>query len=204
MTPACMRTCALLLALLTVGCASVAPMTGNSGRAAIPAQSSQPPRTYVDNIDLAGRISVRYQVNDKEEALHGGFTWTQNRDRTQVTLLSPLGQVIALIEVDPDGATLKQGGQPSRQASDVDALVVATLGWPLPISGLRDWLQGFAIDANGNRFVAQPPAAEVTTRDGWRIGYNTWQEMRPKRIDLDRRTTQAGDVSIRLVIDTWQ
>ncbi|WP_334188841.1 lipoprotein insertase outer membrane protein LolB [Noviherbaspirillum sp.] len=199
-----MRTCALLLALLTVGCASVAPMTGNSGRAAIPAQSSQPPRTYVDNIDLAGRISVRYQVNDKEEALHGGFTWTQNRDRTQVTLLSPLGQVIALIEVDPDGATLKQGGQPSRQASDVDALVVATLGWPLPISGLRDWLQGFAIDANGNRFVAQPPAAEVTTRDGWRIGYNTWQEMRPKRIDLDRRTTQAGDVSIRLVIDTWQ
>ncbi len=199
-----MRTCALLLALLTAGCASVAPVTDGSSRAASPAESTQPTRTYADSIDLAGRISVRYQVNDKDEALHGGFTWTQNRDRTQVTLLSPLGQVIALIDVDPNGATLKQGGQPPRQASDVDALVEATLGWPLPISGLRDWLQGFAIDANGNRFIAQPPAAEVTTRDEWRIGYNTWQDMRPKRIDLDRRTTQAGDVSIRLVIDTWQ
>lgn len=204
MTPACMRTCALLLALLTAGCASIAPVTGDAGRTGSPTPSSQSVRSYADNIDLTGRISVRYQVNDKEEALHGGFTWTQNRDNTQVTLLSPLGQVISLIEVGRDGATLKQGGQPPRQATDVDALVEATLGWPLPISGLRDWLQGFAIDANGNRFIAHPPAAEVTTRDGWQIGYNTWQDMHPKRIDLNRRTTQAGDVSIRLVIDTWQ
>lgn len=199
-----MRTCALLLALLTAGCASIVPVTGDAGRTDSPTQSPQPIRSYVDNIDLTGRISVRYQVNEKDEALHGGFTWTQNRDNTQVTLLSPLGQVIALIEVGRDGATLKQGGQPPRQAADVDSLVEATLGWPLPISGLRDWLQGFAIDANGNRFVAQPPAAEVTTRDGWRISYNTWEGTRPKRIDLERRTTQAGDVSIRLVIDTWQ
>ncbi|HEV2609898.1 MAG TPA: lipoprotein insertase outer membrane protein LolB [Noviherbaspirillum sp.] len=196
-----MRTCALLLALLTAGCASVAPVTGDAGRTDSPAQA---PRSYADNIDLTGRISVRYQVNDKEEALHGGFTWTQNRDNTQVTLLSPLGQVIALIEIGRDGATLKQSGQPPRQAADVDALVEATLGWPLPISGLRDWLQGFAIDANGYRFIAQPPAAEVATRDGWRISYNTWQDTRPKRVDLERRTPQAGDVSIRLVIDTWQ
>jgi outer membrane lipoprotein LolB len=28
--------------------------------------------------------------------------------------------------------------------------------------------------------------------------------MRPKRIDLQRATDQAGDVSLRIAIDTWQ
>jgi outer membrane lipoprotein LolB len=49
---------------------------------------------------------------------------------------------------------------------------------------------------------------DVATRDGWRIRYAGWQDdtppTRPKRIDLERYTAQAGDVSIRIVIDKWQ
>jgi outer membrane lipoprotein LolB len=151
---------------------------------------------------------VRYQNNGREEAMHGSFMWSQNPSRTSVTLLSPLGQTIAVIDMTPDGASLTQGGQQVREAADVDALVADTLGWPLPISGLRQWLQGFAIDATGKRFTANSQATEVATRDGWRIRYAAWQDdavqTRPKRIDLERSTAQAGDVSIRIVIDNWQ
>lgn len=168
-------------------------------------------RSFKDTIDLGGRLSVRYQTNNKEEALHGSFIWSQTPAQTTVTLLSPLGQTIAVINVSPNGATLAQGGQPVRSADNVDALTAETLGWPLPVAGLREWLQGFALDAAGRRFIATPAAPEITTRESWRIRYAAWLEensataqSRPKRIDLARATEQAGDVSIRIVIDSWQ
>jgi outer membrane lipoprotein LolB len=191
------------LPLLLAGCAGMAPPAGVS-----PAAQPASPRPYADKLDLGGRLSVRYQNNGREEAMHGNFMWSQNPSRTSVTLLSPLGQTIAVIDMTPDGASLTQGGQQVREAADVDALVADTLGWPLPISGLRQWLQGFAIDATGKRFTANSQATEVATRDGWRIRYAAWQDdavqTRPKRIDLERSTAQAGDVSIRIVIDNWQ
>jgi outer membrane lipoprotein LolB len=135
----------------------------------------------------------------------------QTPSQTRITLLSPLGQTIALIDVSPQGASLTQAGQPVRHAPDVDALTAQTLGWPLPVSGLREWLQGIAQTASGQRFVATPQQSEVVTRDGWQIRYANWQpddspppQARPKRIDLVRNTQQAGDVSIRIAIDSWQ
>jgi outer membrane lipoprotein LolB len=165
-------------------------------------------RAYLQNIDLSGRLSVRYQRDGKDESLHGNFTWNQTPAQTGITLLSPLGQTVASIAITPEGASLQQSGNvPPRTAPDVDELVTASLGWPLPIAGLRYWLQGFGTDASGNAFVASPQAPDVTTKDGWRLRYVNWQDdtpNRPKRIDLERWTAQAGDVAIRIVIDTWQ
>lgn len=195
-----------VLPLLLAGCATFdAPAPDVSSAAA----QQAPPRAYHDAIELGGRLSVRYQENGRDQALHGSFTWMQTSDRTIVTLLSPLGQTIATIDIMPNQATLTQAGQAPRTAPDVDALTTAALGWPLPVSGLRDWLQGFAPDAEGRHVIAsQPGASSVATSDGWRILYASWQEdvtpSHPKRIDLERNTVQAGDVAIRVVIDSWQ
>lgn len=200
-----MRHAFVIALLLTGGCASITqPSPPGKGTAPHVA------RAFHDTLELGGRISVRYQRGQKEEAVHGSFAWTQTPTHTSVTLLSPLGQTMAVIDVTPQGATLRQGGQSARAASDVNALTADALGWPLPIAGLREWLQGFAMDSNGKPFVATPHDADVTTRDGWRIRYANWQteapstQHRPKRIDLARFTEQVGDVAIRIVIDTWQ
>lgn len=191
---------AAALPLLLAGCASIVPATR-------PTEATSPARRYEDSVSLDGRLSVRYQGAQKEEALHGNFTWIQTPARTTVTLLSPLGQTIAVIDVTPHGATLTQSGQPARSAMDVDTLTANELGWPLPVGGLRDWLQGFGTDFAGRRFVATSSTNDLTTSDGWHVRYDNWQEgtgNRPKRIDLRRATKQAGDVSIRIVIDSWQ
>jgi outer membrane lipoprotein LolB len=191
------------LPLLLGGCASMAPPVATP-----PAVAATTPRPYADKLDLGGRLSVRYENHGKEESMHGSFVWSQDPAHTSVTLLSPLGQTVAVIDVTPDGATLTQGGQSVRSAADVDELVAGTLGWPLPVAGLREWLQGYVVDASGKRFIASPRATDIATRDGWRIRYAAWQDdpaqIRPRRIDLERSTAQAGDVSIRIVIDNWQ
>jgi outer membrane lipoprotein LolB len=195
------------LVLLLAGCASLSPRPTETPQA----EQAMRSRSFQDAIELAGRLSVLYQGAYKDEALHGSFTWAQRPAQTTVTLMSPLGQTLAVIDLTPDGATLTQAGQPPRAAADVDTLTAETLGWPLPISGLRYWLQGFAIDAGGRHFVATPESSDVTTRDGWRLHYTSWQDnasstapQRPRRIDLERSTQQAGNVAIRIVIDTWQ
>lgn len=194
--------------LLLTGCAALLPPGGPD---AVERPATAAERPFHEAIDIGGRLSVRYQANGREESLHGSFAWSQTPARTIVTLLSPLGQTMAVIEVDANGATLRQGGQQVHTAPNVDTLTAETLGWPLPVAGLRDWLQGFTIDKSGKRFIATPAAAQVTSNDGWRIHYASWlddspmsPQNRPKRIDLARSTEQAGDVTLRIVIDTWQ
>jgi len=199
------RAIAIATPLLLAGCATVTPPEhGAAGQAAIAI------RPFHQAIDMSGRLSVRYQGRTREEALHGSFTWSQSPYLTTVTLLSPLGQTMAVINVSPEGATLQQGGQQTRTAPNVDALTAEALGWPLPVAGLRDWLQGFTVDNAGKRFAATPSSPQVASKDGWQIHYVAWEDnvpsaqSRPKRIDLARSTEQAGDVSLRIVIDTWQ
>ena len=111
----------------------------------------------------------------------------------------------------PTGATIRQAGQTPRSATDPNALAQQALGWPLPVAGLRDWLQGFANDTSGKRVSASSDnTAVINTDDGWQLQYASWEPAvtgagtRPKRIDLTRTTIEAGQVSIRIVIDTWQ
>lgn len=164
---------------------------------------------YSEAIDLKGRLSLRYERNGKEEAIHGNFEWAQTPGRIDLTLLSPIGQTLATVDIRPRLATLTQANQSPRTAPDADALVADTLGWPLPISGLRDWLQGIVTNAGGKRILATPQVADaIITQDGWRLRYVSWEgdgtARRPKRIDLERYTPQAGEVSVRIVIDEWQ
>ena len=169
-------------------------------------------RQYYNTIDLSGRLSIRYQQDGKEQVVHGGFTWSQNGANINVTLLSPIGNTLATIDVTPTKVTLVQADQATRTATDVDTLITQTLGWPLPIAALRDWLQGFGQNTAGQHFIAIPmhDLYSVDTADNWHIRYTGWQvvdstvDSYPKRIDLVRSTEQTDAVAIKIVIDRRQ
>jgi outer membrane lipoprotein LolB len=190
-----------------------------------PLLQQQPVAPYREDIELSGRLSVNYQKDGQRASLAGRFVWQQSAGRTDVSLSSPLGQTVAMITVTPESAVLTQSGQAPQAAHDIDTLSARTLGWPLPVSGLRDWLQGYATSADGSRFVASPNRDRVTTRDGWRLHYVSWQDAAgarpgaaqpnaaeagapraaspmPKRIDAERSADlQTDEVEIRLVLD---
>ncbi len=188
---------ALTLAALA-GCATT-PSAPRSTAAVAP---------YRDNLELAGRIAINYSRDGKKESLNGKFVWQQSKANTDVSLISPTGQTVAVINVTPTSATLKESGKAPRSAPDLDALTRQTLGWTLPVSGLRDWLQGYAVASDGQRFVATPANDSVITRDGWKLEYVSWQDENaavpvPKRIDATRIALgqAVDDMAIRIVID---
>jgi outer membrane lipoprotein LolB len=161
---------------------------------------------YRDTIDLTGSLSVRYQKQDGlPDQVSGRYTWTQRPGRIDVSLNSPVSTV-AQISVTPDSATLTQANRPPQTAKDIDGLTQQALGWSLPVAGLRDWLQGYATDAQGKRFAASPANNNVFTRDGWRLRFVDWQAgangaPMPKRINAERSATAtSGELSISISI----
>jgi outer membrane lipoprotein LolB len=183
------------LALLLVACAATAPL------------SNAPVAAYRERIDINGRLSVNYEKDGKQDTISVKFAWAQTGERVDVDLASPLGQTVAKIVVAPGAATLVQSGKAPRTAADINALTADTLGWSLPVTGLRDWLQGYATAKGGARFAASPVNNVVQTSDGWQLTFVSWQDPQaahpaPKRIDATRAATlETGELAIRIVID---
>jgi outer membrane lipoprotein LolB len=169
------------------------------------------PEKCRENIEFAGRVSVNYTLsqNDRTESLHGKFTWKQYDRKTRIHLYSPLGQTLAIIDVLPEVAVFTASGKTPVSATSVDELVFRQLGWPLPVSGMKDWLQGCATNAEGQPIQTTPAHPDVITQDGWHIHYIDWNtsaENRaiPKRIDMSHTPSAdaaISDIRIRLIID---
>ena len=191
--------------MLAVAATFAATLAGCATSTATLSQSTV--GAYRDSVELSGRVAVTYQKDGRRESSNGNFTWDQRGNAVDVTLVSPLGQTVATIQVTPGSATLIQAGQAPRSAADIDSLTQQALGWPLPVSGLRDWLQGYAVDAGGRRFAASPANNTVETNDGWRLRFISWQDEaapqpQPRLINAER--SAAGDIqdlAIRIVID---
>jgi outer membrane lipoprotein LolB len=185
-----------LLATATAAVSLAGCATANLSTAAVGA--------YRDTIDLNGSIAVNYQTNGEQHPVNGKFSWAQRPGRVDVSVFDPFGQTVAEITVTPDTATLTQPKREPRTARDIDTLTQQTLGWPLPVAGLRDWLQGYAVDAQGKRFAASPANNNVVTRDGWRLRFVDWQKgtatPMPRVIKAERSSAGSGDLSINIAI----
>ena len=193
----------LALAAVLAGCA-----TGNAHLSDPNAAAS----AYRDTIDLSGRLIVNYQKDNQPQSINGNFTWAQRPGRIDVALNSQLGQTVAAITVTPQSATLTQSGRAPQTAADIDGLTRQALGWSLPVAGLADWLQGYATDADGKRFVASPANNNVFTKDAWRLRFAEWQDgpkgsggAIPRIISAERSATANSDeLAIKIVVDPVQ
>ncbi|MGB9992203.1 outer membrane lipoprotein LolB [Pseudoduganella rhizocola] len=186
-------------AALLAGCAA----TGSSNGPV----STAPVAAYSEALSLSGKMSATYTRDGTPGSVTVNFEWRQTASRTDIELSTPLGSTVAKIAVTPEEAVLSEGdNKPPRRAASIDELSAQALGWPLPVSGLREWLQGHAIDAKGQRFTASAAHSTVTTQDGWQLSFVSWQPdsnpPRPRRIDAERAASgPVSDITIRVVID---
>jgi len=186
----------MLLSLLSA-CGSLAPPLSNAPVVA---------RSYQPQIAMSGRLSAQYEANYREQSISVHFNWSQTPRQTAISFSSPTGQIVATILINAQGAQLTQADKPTQYANDINQLSTEILGWPMPVAGLRDWLQGF-VDAQHGTPLTQSTATQPINVDGWSLRYASWETdnniERPKRLDLSRQTEQAGLVSLRIVVDEW-
>jgi outer membrane lipoprotein LolB len=143
------------------------------------ARSPRPVVAYV----LEGRLSVR----QGEQRHHAGIAWRHEPGLDEILITNPLGQGVAELSRNADGARLVLADRREYRATDWETLSGQVFGFELPLSGLPRWITG------------QAGAAA----DGWQVDYVEYQNDEasalPTLIELRR-----GDIELRLKVDEWQ
>ena len=133
-SPLARRGVAILVAtLLIAGCASptraVAPQ--NIGLATTQA--------------WAGRISLQVQGTPDgvaAQSFSASFELSGQPDKGELTLISPLGNVLGVLRWAPGEAVLDPGNGKLQRFTSVEAFLAQTTGAAVPMTALFSWLQG--------------------------------------------------------------
>lgn len=155
-------------------------------------------RAFLPAFAVEGRLSA----TDGREAASGRFEWVHADEHDRLTLFSPLGQVVALLEGGPAGASLQAADGSVREAVDVDALLPEALGVDLPAARLPRWIQAAPAADAEVRALDSAGRPRLVFDQGWRIDYagyaNDTAAAAPQRLEISR-----GDARVRLIIDSW-
>ena len=184
--------------LALAGCA-VTPTHGPSTSNATAELSTQTMQAY------HGRFSVRYlDQNGQPRNAYGNFDWQQQGDTVTLQLLNPFGQTLAIVTSSPASATLEMPNRQPVTAENVSELMQRTLGFSLPIEGLRYWLASSPAPTSHAKTIVDPQQRsrlKEIDQEGWTIDYLAYADapaIGVKRLDLTR---QDPPLDIKLVLD---
>jgi outer membrane lipoprotein LolB len=117
---------------------------------------------------------------------HANISWRHGPEADEILLTTPLGQGVAELHRDVDGARLVTADRQQTVAADWDDLAAQVFGMRLPLADLPAWLTG-----------TRPPA-----ETGWRVEYLDYEhgasDALPTLIELRRQ-----DLEIRIKVDQW-
>lgn len=162
------QTAAWLLLALSAGCASVAPRP-EPAAGLVGAQATA---------HWSGRLSLQIE-SDPPQAFHAGFELRGSAQAGELSLLSPLGTILATARWQPGGAELLRPDS-SQAYPDLASLSADLTGTAVPVAALFDWLRG-----------------EATVADGWSVDLSDAGAGRLRA----QRHQPPPDASLRLILD---
>lgn len=184
--------------------AAVAGVLALSGCAGAPVQGGEQlvvpvVQPALTQFGVLGRISVR----NGEESFFANLDWQHMPDSDQILISGPLGQGIAEIRRNAQGAVLQMASGERAESADANELAQRVFGFALPVDALPDWLSGrphgpsarFERDGAGrvSRIQEQGWDIRVLGFSGEPYGHL------PRSLSLE-----WGRVAVRLVVDEWK
>ncbi|WP_232305121.1 outer membrane lipoprotein LolB [Castellaniella caeni] len=150
-----------------------------------------------------GRFAVNLQpVAQAPYAAQGGFSWRDDGRTLRLDLSTPLGSVLARIQVGPGMAVLERADGSRETAASPDDLLERLWGHPMPVAGLRDWMRG-APEPGQPVLGAQRDEQGRLTRfqqNGWDVRLSSYDDQGPRRIRLFRQDAQ-GEWRLQFLVD---
>ncbi len=165
------------------------------------APRDQAPQTQ-GSLERTGRFAVNVEDTlDRRESVQGSFLWRDTRDGLTLQLMNPFGSILAEVQVRPGQAVLTRSDGSREFAEHADELVAQVLHSPVPVAGLRDWLQG-RVDRERATSVNDTGQGSVSSfvQDGWRVSLSRYDSLGPTLLQLNRQDGSRR-IRIRLAID---
>lgn len=153
--------------------------------------------------ERVGRFAVTVRaVNTPAQAAQGGFSWRDTGERLRLDLVSPVGNVLAQIQVSPHSAVLVRSNGEREAAADPDTLLAQVWGHAVPVAGLRAWIQGHEQPGGGPAAIQRDAQGRITSldQDGWQVALSDYDARGPRRVRLSRSDTE-GEVRVQLIVN---
>ena len=154
----------LLTVFFVAGCAQMPRATAQDG---------------LKNDFWTGRISLQVQ-SEPAQSFSASFELKGRADRGELTLISPLGNVLGVLRWSPGEAVLDSGGGKVQRFASVDELMAQATGAAVPIDALFAWLRG-----------------DNAIASGWSADLSRHQEGRISA----KRSQPAPQADLRVVLD---
>ena len=129
--------------------------------------------------EWAGRISLQV-ASEPVQSFSASFELKGRAENGELTLISPLGNVLAVLRWSPGQALLDRGSEDIQRFASLDELMERATGAAIPLSALFAWLQG-------NNAMASGWVADLTRHGEGRFSA--------------RRTLPAPEADLRVVLD---
>ncbi len=154
------------------------------------------------NFSLIGRISVQ----DNDQRFSGSVRWQHTGLSDEIFLFSPLGQAMAKIVQDNDGAQLTTSEQKNYSASNIEILTETVLGWRIPVAGLQYWVQGEHLPATvAIKHIDSEGRIVAIYQDGWEINYTSYFPAQSAHTTRPRVLVLSYEaLKLKLVVDNWE
>jgi outer membrane lipoprotein LolB len=147
-----------------------------AGCARIPLATSQNDQK---NESWAGRISLTV-ASEPVQSFSASFELRGRPENGELTLISPLGNILGVLRWSPGQALLDRGKQDIQQFASIEELMERATGAAIPLTALFAWLQGTNATASGW-------SADLSRHDDGRV--------------VAKRTLPAPEADLRVVLD---
>jgi outer membrane lipoprotein LolB len=164
----------------------------------------QPAPEFETDFVLRGKVGVR----DAEESYSAALLWQQGDGRFQIDVWGPLGQGRVQLKGDGDNLALVNGAGEVLRSGSPREVMVAELGWYLPLEVLPAWVLG----APDPRLAAEEQAYDAAGRLqsfeqlGWHVGYDRFEPVTAAegaRVLPHLITARRGAYRVRVAVSSW-
>ncbi|MES2184740.1 MAG: outer membrane lipoprotein LolB [Pseudomonadota bacterium] len=132
--PRLLAAAAVATALLLGGCAATAPASSSPSPATGASSPAAAPSAW------SGRLGLQVEGQDSQ-SFSASFDLKGRPEAGELTLTSPIGSTLAVLQWSPGSATLRSG-QGARSFGSLEELVAHATGTAIPVPALFDWLAG--------------------------------------------------------------
>lgn len=145
-----------------------------------------------------GRFSLQTEVYGHADRNSGNFKFSVKENASELSLYGPLGITVAEIYEDDSSARIKRPDEPTVTANNIEELMRQTVGFPIPVRELTEWLNGRPIPGKNFRILEKTDHLEKFSQGGWLVSVFK-NGGRPTKIEI-RNAEPTADFSIKLIL----
>lgn len=168
-----------------------------------PAQSwevTRPALQARDHFELKGRVAVAAG----KDGFNAALRWTQDGERSQVSLEGPLGAGGVQITTTGNDLSIVTSHGDHLDSDAARAELGSRLGFDPPLSSLRYWIQGVPDPAAPSQEILDSQQRlQSLQQNGWEIDYTAYAPAPGGSWLPARLTVQRAGVRVRVVVDAW-